>query len=67
MLTCAVLFYFGTGLVKGFALTLAIGVVVSMFTAITATRSLLHWVLEARQDRTDGGTLFGVQMPSKIR
>jgi preprotein translocase subunit SecD len=67
LLSCSILFYFGTGLVKGFALTLAIGVVVSMFTAITATRSLLHFVLEARQERTDGGTLFGVQMPSKIR
>jgi preprotein translocase subunit SecD len=67
ILTCAILFYFGTGLVKGFALTLAIGVIVSMFTAITATRSLMHAVLEKRQERTDGGTLFGVQMPSKIR
>lgn len=65
MLTCAVLFYFGTGLVKGFALTLAIGVVVSMFTAISATRNLLHWVLEARQFKSP--TLFGVQVPSKIR
>jgi preprotein translocase subunit SecD len=67
ILTCSILFYFGTGLVKGFALTLAIGVIVSMFTAITATRALMHAVLEKRQERTDGGTLFGVQMPSKIR
>jgi preprotein translocase subunit SecD len=74
LITCVILFWFGTGPVKGFALTLAIGVLVSMFTAITATRSLLHWVLEARQERRtlgkggdDGGTLFGVQMPSKIR
>jgi preprotein translocase subunit SecD len=65
MLTCAVLFYFGTGLVKGFALTLAIGVIISMFTAITATRNLLHWVLEAKQFKSP--TLFGVQVPSKIR
>jgi preprotein translocase subunit SecD len=65
MLTCAVLFYFGTGLVKGFALTLAIGVVVSMFTAITASRNLLHWVLEARQLKTP--TLFGVDVTSKAR
>lgn len=65
LLVCAVLFYFGTGLVKGFALTLAIGVIASMFTAISATRNLLHWVLEARQFKTP--VLFGVQMPSKIR
>jgi preprotein translocase subunit SecD len=65
LLACVVLFYFGTGLVKGFALTLAIGVIISMFTAITATRNLLHWVLEARQLKTP--TLFGVKVPSKIR
>jgi len=35
---------FGTSIVKGFAVTLAIGVAVSMFTAITATRALLHQV-----------------------
>jgi preprotein translocase subunit SecD len=65
MLSSAVLFYFGTGLVKGFALTLAIGVVISMFTAISASRNLLHWVLEARQFKSP--TLFGVKVPSKIR
>lgn len=65
VLACAIMFYFGTGLVKGFALTLAIGVIVSMFTAITATRNLLHWVLESRGFKSP--TLFGVQVPSKIR
>jgi len=65
LLSCGVLFYFGTGLVKGFALTLAIGVIISMFTAITASRNLLHWVLEAKQFKSP--TLFGVQVPSKIR
>jgi preprotein translocase subunit SecD len=35
---------FGTSLVKGFAVTLAIGVAVSMFTAITATRTMLHLI-----------------------
>ncbi|MEB3285332.1 MAG: protein translocase subunit SecD [Candidatus Sericytochromatia bacterium] len=65
LLSCAVLFYFGTGLVKGFALTLAIGVGVSMFTAITATRNLLHWVLNHRSFKSP--KLFGVALPSKIR
>lgn len=46
LLTCAILYYFGTGLVRGFALTLAIGVLVSMFTAITVSRALLHALLE---------------------
>ena len=41
LIACAALFWLGVGLVKGFALTLAIGVVVSMFTALTCTRTLL--------------------------
>lgn len=65
LLSCAVLFYFGTGLVKGFALTLAMGVLVSMFTAISATRNLLHWVLNHRSFKSP--KLFGVALPSKIR
>lgn len=44
LIACAVLIIFGTSIVKGFAITLAIGVGVSMFTAITATRVLLHLV-----------------------
>ena len=41
LIACAVLFWLGTGLVKGFALTLAIGVLTSMFTAVTCSRTLL--------------------------
>ncbi|NEQ96461.1 MAG: protein translocase subunit SecD [Cyanothece sp. SIO2G6] len=41
LIVCAALWYFGTGLVKGFALTLAFGVGVSMFTALTCSRTLL--------------------------
>jgi preprotein translocase subunit SecD len=44
LIACGVLMMFGTSIVKGFAVTLAIGVLVSMFTAITATRTLLHLV-----------------------
>lgn len=44
LIACAVLMMFGTSVVKGFAVTLAIGVAVSMFTAITATRTLLHLI-----------------------
>ena len=65
LVSCAVLFYFGTGLVKGFALTLAIGVLVSMFTAITASRNLLNLVLNHRSFKSP--QLFGVALPSKIR
>ncbi len=41
MITAVVLFWLGTSLVKGFALTFGLGVVVSMFTAITVTRTFL--------------------------
>ncbi len=44
LIACTVLYSLGTAIVRGFAFTLAIGVVVSMFTAITATRTLLHLV-----------------------
>src|SRR4028118_459743 len=41
VIACAALFWLGSGLVKGFALTLALGVGVSMFTALTCSRTLL--------------------------
>lgn len=41
LITCFILFYFGSGIIRGFALTLAIGILVSMFSAIVVTRSLL--------------------------
>ncbi len=41
LIACGALFWLGSGLVKGFALTLAIGVVVSMFTAVSCSRTLM--------------------------
>jgi preprotein translocase subunit SecD len=50
LITCAILFWFGStfgaSIVKGFSLTLALGVMVSLFTAITVTRTFLHVVLD---------------------
>jgi len=45
LIACSALFFFGSGLVKGFALTLAIGVLVSMFTALTCSRTLLLMIV----------------------
>ncbi len=42
IITAAVLFWIGTSAVKGFALTFGIGVLVSMFTAITVSRNFLY-------------------------
>jgi preprotein translocase subunit SecD len=36
-----ILFWFGTSLIKGFALTLGMGVIVSLFSAITVTKAFL--------------------------
>lgn len=47
LITCGILYWFGTGPVKGFAVTLAIGIVISLFTAVTVTRTLLR-LLEIR-------------------
>lgn len=41
LIACAALFWLGSGLVRGFALTLALGVGVSMFTALTCSRTFL--------------------------
>lgn len=50
LITCVILFWFGNAfgasIVKGFSLTLALGVVVSMFTAIIVTRTILHVLLD---------------------
>jgi preprotein translocase subunit SecD len=50
LITCAILFWFGNtfgaSIVKGFSLTLAIGVLVSMFTAIIVSRTFLHVILD---------------------
>lgn len=42
LIAAVVLYYFGTGPIQGFAITLGIGTVVSMFTAIVVTKFLLH-------------------------
>ena len=44
IITCTILYFLGTSVVKGFALTLAIGVIVSMFSAITVTKNFMHLV-----------------------
>ncbi|MBI4811861.1 protein translocase subunit SecD [Candidatus Falkowbacteria bacterium] len=45
LITCFILAEFSTSIVKGFAVTLALGVIVSMFTAIVITRNLLNLVM----------------------
>lgn len=63
LITCAILFWFGStygaSVIKGFAVTLALGVGVSLFTAINVTRTLLHLWLDNIQV-SDHKRWFGV-------
>jgi preprotein translocase subunit SecD len=47
IITSAILFFLGSGTVKGFAFSLGLGVLVSMFTAITVSRTLLMMLIDA--------------------
>jgi protein-export membrane protein SecD len=52
LIAAVLLFYFGSGPVKGFAVTLSIGIITSMFTAIMVTRLLLiTWLRRARPQK----------------
>lgn len=42
LITCVILWFFGNSMIRGFALMLAIGILVSMFTAINVTRSFIN-------------------------
>ena len=52
LLTAAILFYFGAGPVKGFAITLGLGIVTSVFTAIFVTRIMVVVWFERRRPKT---------------
>jgi len=56
LITCLLLWVMGTGSVKGFALTLALGVAVSMFSAITVTRTFLY-LLNNSSGQPTGGSI----------
>ena len=43
-----VLYHFGTGPIRGFAVTLGIGILASMFTAIIVTREMYGWIIGRR-------------------
>ncbi len=59
IIICAILYFLGSNIVKGFALTLAIGVMVSMFSAITVTKNLMHLVFGTGQLKYPA--LFGLK------
>ena len=58
IITCVILAWFGTSIIKGFAITLAIGILVSMFSAITITRTFLRMIVNRHLENKL--VLFGV-------
>ncbi|MDD3862004.1 MAG: protein translocase subunit SecF, partial [Candidatus Gracilibacteria bacterium] len=58
LITCALLFYFGSSTIKGFAFTLSAGIIVSMFTAITVTKTLMKSFVGKKM--SENLKLFGV-------
>ncbi len=52
LITCAILYWFGNqfneSAIKGFAITLAVGVLVSLFSAITVTRTFMYLIINVR-------------------
>ncbi len=58
LITAGILYAFGSPTIKGFALVLIIGVLTSMFTAVTVTRTILRVVV--RQDFARKARLWGV-------
>jgi len=63
IMAAAVLFYLGTGPIKGFAITLALGVVISMFTALTVTRYMLRFLVAS--NITSNPVFYGASAPKK--
>jgi len=51
LIASIVLFSFGTGAIKGFAVTLSIGIITSMFTAIVASRALINLIYGGKKDK----------------
>jgi preprotein translocase subunit SecD len=54
LISAMFLFLFGTGPVKGFAVTLVVGLVANVFTAVFVSRTLFDWTI-SRRPRTAGG------------
>ena len=61
IMAAAVLFYLGTGPIRGFAVTLALGTLMSMFTAIVVTKFILGAMVNSRF--TTNPALFGAKKP----
>ncbi len=64
LITCSILFYFGSSLIRGFALNLAAGILISMFSAITLTRTFLR--IAANTKWGQNVALYGIKNKNKV-
>ncbi len=73
IIAAAVLFFFGTGNIRGFAITLGLGVLLSMFTAVTLTQFLLKLLVNSRVVESpsaygaDGFVLFDASKEKAVK
>ncbi len=64
LISCGALFFFGSGLVKGYAVTLAVGVAISFFTSLTCTRTFLLLLVLGFPALRQKTQLFAPNVPS---
>ena len=66
LLAAGLLFFYASGAVRGFGITLSLGVVVSMFTALVVTRSILELLLRSRR-LASRPRLLGMEVGGRLR
>ena len=64
LIAATVLYAYGTGAIKGFALTMSIGILASMLTAIVGTHGIYQWILP-KIDKNKLGFWFGIRKEGK--
>jgi preprotein translocase subunit SecD len=64
LISCGALFFLGSGLVKGYAVTLAVGVLLSLFTSLTCTRTFLLLLVLGFPALRQKTQLFAPSVPS---
>jgi len=64
LITCLILFNLGSSMIKGFAITLIVGTLLSMFTAVTLSRNILRLIIHIK-GLNNPKLLFGFKNPAK--
>lgn len=66
LISCGALFFLGSGLVKGYAVTLAVGVAISLFTSLTCTRTFLLLLVLGVPALRQKTQLFAPNLPNNL-